>query len=184
MKGDGWFIRYGKKVVIEPVDDHERFLRATGENKRRLQRLGLSKDLIQQIPRIGLQREAFLSLILANSSLIRVREHGRCYVSFEYWAGQNDEVFRAIMSWCKFVGAGDMLLLSICNLKTKEIFRPLVLVFIASMRQGKRIKTIQEVNADLKRTATTQGEPAAKMQKVKGSALSSPALISGKGCKQ
>lgn len=148
MKGEGWFIRYGcKRPVIIPVDEHERFLRDKG-NKWKLRRLGLSNNLIEQIPKMSLDRTRLLRFVLCNAPIIRVRVHN-VVCTFEYWDEKNKEPLNKIYFMSRKMGFGDYLFLNITNLYTKRVFSLFYSQFRKAMRTGKRIRGKIEHDADV-----------------------------------
>ena len=112
---EGWWINYSNGKMFE-VREHEQFLRLGGNAKK----MGVPPKVIAAFDKFKPvdDRDKFLTFVLQNAPLMRVRGHGS-YVTFEFADSSPQKAMDAILKWGDD-NAGDYTTMLIVNMATKR----------------------------------------------------------------
>jgi hypothetical protein len=135
---EGYFICMDTGKAFS-VHDHELDIRKVEFAKK----LGISDNVFNQFSNYEpvKDRQKFLTWLLSNSKLVRVRGHGVHSVLEWAGAGNDKNALEAIHKWGKKV-CGPCLMLCMINITSGKQYNSFWLPFDTSMKAGKRIKSV------------------------------------------
>ena len=147
---DGYWINFKTDKSIR-MHDHEIFMRNIVNAKK----MGVSESVHVMAAKIK-TREAYLTFIMRNAPLIRVRGHGS-FVTFEYNTRARRPVMDAIWSW-GMSNAGPFTVMNISNLATRENTQMSYRDFEKAINEGgadavMRVATVSKIGAPTRQAA-------------------------------
>lgn len=131
MSGEGYWANYETGKIF-PINEHERFLRETGNAKK----IGVPQRVVSMFKKFTPEkdRDKFLMFVMANAPVMRIRGHGN-YSSFEYSSHSRREPLSVIWEYGK-KNLGPMSGMNIINFATKENVQMSFQEFEENMQSG------------------------------------------------